>query len=58
MSHRKVYAHDIEPNLAPGDTLLVAHGFSVHYGEIVPRRDLDVVLVAPKGPGRPRPPRI
>jgi ketol-acid reductoisomerase len=31
--------------------LLVAHGFSVHYGEIVPRRDIDVILVAPKGPG-------
>jgi ketol-acid reductoisomerase len=51
MTHRKVYAQEVEPNLAPGDTLLVAHGFSVHYGEIVPRRDLDVVLVAPKGPG-------
>jgi ketol-acid reductoisomerase len=51
MSHRKVYAHDIAPNLSPGDALLVAHGFSVHYGEIVPRRDIDVVLVAPKGPG-------
>jgi ketol-acid reductoisomerase len=51
MSHRSVYAHDIAPNLSPGDTLLVAHGFSVHYGEIVPREDIDVVLVAPKGPG-------
>jgi ketol-acid reductoisomerase len=51
MSHREVYAKDIAPNLQPGDALLVAHGFSVHYGEIVPRRDIDVVLVAPKGPG-------
>ena len=51
MSHRSVYAHDIAPNLAPGAALLVAHGFSVHYGEIVPRADIDVVLVAPKGPG-------
>ena len=51
MSHREVYAKDIAPNLAPGAALLVAHGFSVHYGEIVPRRDIDVVLVAPKGPG-------
>jgi ketol-acid reductoisomerase len=51
MSHRSVYAHEIAPNLSPGDTLLVAHGFSVHYGEIVPRPDIDVVLVAPKGPG-------
>ncbi|MET1111910.1 MAG: ketol-acid reductoisomerase, partial [Allosphingosinicella sp.] len=39
------------PNLSPGDALLVAHGFSVHYGEIVPRKDIDVLLVAPKGPG-------
>jgi ketol-acid reductoisomerase len=37
--------------MAPGDALLVAHGFSVHYGEIVPRKDVDVILVAPKGPG-------
>ena len=51
MSHRSVYARDIEPNLAPGAALLVAHGFSVHYGEVVPRKDIDVVLVAPKGPG-------
>ena len=51
MSHREVYSKDIAPNLAPGAALLVAHGFSVHYGEIVPRRDIDVILVAPKGPG-------
>jgi ketol-acid reductoisomerase len=51
MSHREVYAKEIAPNLAPGKALLVAHGFSVHYGEIVPRRDIDVLLVAPKGPG-------
>ena len=51
MTHRSVYAHAIAPNMSPGDTLLVAHGFSVHYGEIVPRKDIDVVLVAPKGPG-------
>jgi ketol-acid reductoisomerase len=51
MSHRSVYARDIAPNLAPGDALLVAHGFSVHYGEIAPRSDVDVILVAPKGPG-------
>jgi ketol-acid reductoisomerase len=51
MSHRDVYANDIAPNLAPGAALLVAHGFSVHYGQIDPRGDLDVVLVAPKGPG-------
>jgi ketol-acid reductoisomerase len=51
MSHREVYAREIEPNLEASDTLLVAHGFSVLYGEVKPRADLDVVLVAPKGPG-------
>jgi ketol-acid reductoisomerase len=42
---------DIEGKLAKGATLLFAHGFNVHYGEIKPRADLDVVLIAPKGPG-------
>ena len=51
MTHRTVYAQEIEPNLQPGDALLVAHGFSVLYGEIAPRADIDVILVAPKGPG-------
>ena len=51
MSHRSAYGEAIAPNLAPGAALLVAHGFSVHYGEIDPRRDVDVILVAPKGPG-------
>ena len=51
MSHRDVYARDIEPNLAAGSALLVAHGFSILYGEVTPRADLDVILVAPKGPG-------
>ena len=51
MTHREVYARDVAPNLSPGDSLLVAHGFSVLYGEVEPRKDIDVVLVAPKGPG-------
>ena len=51
MTHRSVYNEDIEPYLLPGDALLVAHGFSVQYGEIAPREDIDVLLVAPKGPG-------
>ena len=51
MTHRAVYSEDIAPNLSPGDALLVAHGFSVQYGEIAPRDDIDVLLVAPKGPG-------
>jgi ketol-acid reductoisomerase len=39
------------PSLKPGATLLFAHGFNVHFGQIRPRKDLDVVLIAPKGPG-------
>ena len=42
---------DMESKLGKGSTLLFAHGFNVHYGEIKPRADLDVVLIAPKGPG-------
>jgi len=51
MSHREVFADAIAPNLSPGDAMLVAHGFSVHYGQISPSPDVDVILVAPKGPG-------
>ena len=42
---------DIEPGLEQGATLLFAHGFNIHYKQIEPRADLDVVLIAPKGPG-------
>lgn len=42
---------DIEGRLQQGCTLLFAHGFNIHYGQIKPREDLDVVLIAPKGPG-------
>lgn len=42
---------DIEDKLGQGCTLLFAHGFNIHYGQIQPRADLDVVLIAPKGPG-------
>ena len=51
MTPPQVYVDAIAPNLAAGATLLVAHGFSVHYGEVDPRPDIDVILVAPKGPG-------
>lgn len=50
MAQAAVYA-DIESSLAEGTTLLFAHGFNIHYGQIQPRSDLDVVLIAPKGPG-------
>jgi ketol-acid reductoisomerase len=46
-----VYATDIEPNLAPGKTLLFSHGFSIHFETIVPPKKVNVILVAPKGPG-------
>jgi len=51
MTHKQVYQESIAPHLRAGSALLVAHGFSTHYGEIDPKRDLDLVLVAPKGPG-------
>ncbi len=47
----KTYAEDIEPNLKEGATIAFAHGFNIHYGQINPRPDLDVVMIAPKGPG-------
>lgn len=47
----KVYAEEIAPNIKSGAALLFAHGFNVHYGQIVPRSDIDVLLVAPKSPG-------
>ena len=46
-----VYANEIEPNIKKGAALAFAHGFNVHYGQITPRADLDVIMVAPKGPG-------
>lgn len=51
MVQPQLYGEVIEPNIAQGACLLFAHGFNVHYGQITPRADLDVVLVAPKGPG-------
>jgi len=46
-----LYRDAIEPNLKPGAALLFAHGFNVHFKQIEPRSDIDVVMVAPKGPG-------
>jgi ketol-acid reductoisomerase len=46
-----VYKSDVEPNIRKGATLAFAHGFNIHYGQVVPRADLDVVMVAPKAPG-------
>jgi len=46
-----VYSQEIEPNIKKGAALAFAHGFNVHFGQIQPRADLDVIMVAPKGPG-------
>jgi ketol-acid reductoisomerase len=47
----QVFVRDIAPNLQSGQALLLAHGFAIHYRTIIPPRDLDVVMVAPKGLG-------
>ena len=47
----KMYKESIEPNLEPGNMLMFAHGFCIHFGQIVPPKDVDVVMIAPKGPG-------
>ncbi len=51
MTHEEIFKAEIEPNLSEGDTVLVAHGFTVLYGRVTPPKNVDVVLVAPKGPG-------
>lgn len=48
---RTIYTNEIAPHLAAGKVLLFAHGFNIHFGQIVPPADVDVVMVAPKGPG-------
>jgi len=48
---KTVYKTEIEPHLQPGNVLLFAHGFNIHFGQIVPPPQVDVVMVAPKGPG-------
>jgi ketol-acid reductoisomerase len=47
----EVYRQEIGPNLQPGTALMFAHGFSIHYGEVVPPGNVDVMMVAPKAPG-------
>ncbi len=49
--HSAVYQDEIEPNMQAGNMLMVSHGFSVHFGQIVPANDIDVTMIAPKGPG-------
>lgn len=47
----KLYEEDVKPHLRKGKTLLFSHGFNIHYGQIVPPKEIDVVMIAPKGPG-------
>jgi ketol-acid reductoisomerase len=47
----KMYKDSIAPNLKPGNALMFAHGFSIHFGQIIPPADVDVLMIAPKGPG-------
>ena len=47
----QLYKEELEPNLKQGATLAFAHGFSVHYNQVTPRADLDVIMIAPKAPG-------
>ena len=49
--HARIYAEEVGPNLAEGGALVFAHGLSIRFGLVEPRPDLDVLLVAPKGPG-------
>ena len=46
-----LYKESIQPNLTAGKTLMFAHGFNIHFGLIVPPADVDVIMIAPKGPG-------
>lgn len=46
-----VYNNEVAPNIKEGAALAFAHGFNVHYNQVVPRKDIDVIMIAPKGPG-------
>ncbi len=50
-AQRGLYAEAIEPNLKAGDALFFAHGFNIRFGYVAPPADVDVCMVAPKGPG-------
>ncbi len=49
--HKDVFEGQILPNIKKGAALAVSHGFSIHYGQVVPPADMDVIMIAPKGPG-------
>ena len=47
----KIYKEQVEKHMKEGDVLMFAHGFNIHYQQIQPQKDIDVIMVAPKGPG-------
>ncbi len=47
----QLYEQDLKPHMGPGKTLLFSHGFNIHFGQVVPDPKVDVIMVAPKGPG-------
>ena len=49
--HRRIFQDKVRPHLKAGNVLGFSHGFSIHYGQVVPPADVDVVMIAPKGPG-------
>jgi len=50
-AQKTIYKNEIEPHLAPGKILAFAHGFNIHFAQVVPPTEVDVIMVAPKGPG-------
>src|ERR1700687_6009027 len=50
-TQKRLYDEAVKPNLKPGSALMFAHGFNIHFSQIVPPADVDVAMVAPKGPG-------
>jgi len=48
---KRIYTEEIKQNLTPGKALVFSHGFNIHFGQVVPPKDVDVYMVAPKGPG-------
>ncbi|MGA8367813.1 MAG: ketol-acid reductoisomerase [Candidatus Acidiferrales bacterium] len=51
MAQPAIYRNEVGPNMKPGAMLLFSHGFNIHYGQITPPKNIDVTMVAPKGPG-------
>lgn len=52
MAQAALYAEAVAPNVKPSASLLFAHGFNIHFGQIKPPKDIDVIMIAPKGPGQ------